>query len=104
MTVRPFPNQDSIRLRQESFFKFKLDTLKTYRNYQGDDAMVYLQFRLRIFIGFLIVIIVTGTLGFRFTEGLSLVDAFYFSIVTIATVGYGDIHPSTEAGNFLQCS
>ncbi len=63
--------------------------------------MVYLQFRLKIFIGFLIVIIITGTLGFRFTEGLSLVDAFYFSIVTIATVGYGDIHPSTVSGKFL---
>ena len=63
--------------------------------------MVDLQLRLRIFIGLLIVIIIMGTLGFRFTEGLSLVDAFYFSIVTIATVGYGDIHPSTEPGKFL---
>ena len=36
-----------------------------------------------------------------FTEGLSPVDAFYFSIVTITTVGYGDIHPSTEPGKFL---
>ena len=63
--------------------------------------MVDLRLRLRIFIGLLIVIIILGTLGFRFTEGLSLVDAFYFSIVTIATVGYGDIHPSTEPGKFL---
>ena len=63
--------------------------------------MVDLRFRLRIFIVFLVIIIVLGTLGFRFTEGLSLVDAFYFSIVTIATVGYGDIHPSTETGKFL---
>ncbi|MBW2013158.1 MAG: hypothetical protein JRI69_05135 [Deltaproteobacteria bacterium] len=63
--------------------------------------MVDLRLRLRIFIGLLIVIIIMGTLGFRFTEGLSLVDAFYFSIVTIATVGYGDIHPSTEPGKFL---
>ncbi|MGD2028577.1 MAG: potassium channel family protein [Desulfobacterales bacterium] len=63
--------------------------------------MVDLRLRLRIFIGLLIIIIVMGTLGFRFTENLSLVDAFYFSIVTIATVGYGDIHPSSEPGKFL---
>jgi DNA-binding Lrp family transcriptional regulator len=63
--------------------------------------MVDLRFRLKIFIGALIVIIILGTLGFRFTEGLSLADAFYFSIVTVATVGYGDIHPSTEPGKFL---
>ena len=63
--------------------------------------MVDLRFRLKIFIVFLLIVIVFGTLGFRLIEGLSLVDAFYFSIVTIATVGYGDIHPSTEPGKFL---
>lgn len=63
--------------------------------------MVDLRFRLKVFIAFLFIIIVFGTLGFRFLEGLSVVDAFYFSVVTIATVGYGDIHPSTEPGKFL---
>lgn len=63
--------------------------------------MLDLRFRLRIFIGVLTVIMVVGTLGFMLIEKLSLVDAFYFSIVTIATVGYGDIHPSTEPGKFL---
>jgi hypothetical protein len=44
---------------------------------------------------------VLGSLGFMFIEGLSLADAFYFSIVTIATVGYGDIHPATQTGKIL---
>jgi hypothetical protein len=35
------------------------------------------------------------------TEGLSLSDAFYFSIVTVTTVGYGDISPSNIAGKVL---
>lgn len=34
-------------------------------------------------------------------ERLSLSDAFYFSIVTVTTVGYGDIHPVTVAGKIL---
>jgi hypothetical protein len=34
-------------------------------------------------------------------EGFSLLDSFYFIIVTIATVGYGDIHPITPAGKIL---
>ena len=63
--------------------------------------MVDLRFRLKIFIGILIVVMVLGILGFMFLENLSLVDAVYFSIVTIATVGYGDIHPSTGAGKAL---
>jgi hypothetical protein len=34
-------------------------------------------------------------------ENLSLMDAVYFSIVTMATVGYGDIHPHTDMGKML---
>lgn len=34
-------------------------------------------------------------------EGKSLTDAFYFSIVTISTVGYGDIYPTTQLGKLL---
>jgi hypothetical protein len=34
-------------------------------------------------------------------ENFSLLDSFYFIIVTIATVGYGDIHPLSPAGKIL---
>ena len=60
-----------------------------------------LQLRLKIFFGVLVVTMVSGTLGFMYIEKLTLSDAFYFSIVTISTVGYGDIHPATKAGKFL---
>jgi hypothetical protein len=42
-----------------------------------------------------------GTVGFMVIEGISVSDAFYFSIVTIATVGYGDIHPATQGGKLF---
>lgn len=48
-----------------------------------------------------VAIMVLGTIGFMVVEDISLADAFYFSIVTIATVGYGDIHPATQAGKAL---
>ena len=60
-----------------------------------------LRFRLRLFIFLLILITVLGTLGFMAIEGFSPTDALYFSIVTIATVGYGDIHPLTTGGKIL---
>ena len=63
--------------------------------------MEALRFRLRVFLIVFITIMVLGSLGFMLIEGLSLADAFYFSIVTIATVGYGDIHPATQAGKIL---
>jgi hypothetical protein len=47
------------------------------------------------------VIITVGTVGFMITEGLSLSDALYFSIVTVTTVGYGDISPVSSSGKIL---
>jgi hypothetical protein len=34
-------------------------------------------------------------------EGLSFTDAFYFTVVTISTVGYGDIHPTNLASKIF---
>lgn len=58
-------------------------------------------FRLRVFLGVLFAVLLTSTLGFAFLEGLPMIDALYFSVVTVATVGYGDIHPATPTGKVL---
>jgi voltage-gated potassium channel Kch len=36
-----------------------------------------------------------GTVAYHFLEGWSFLDSLYFSVVTLATVGYGDFHPTT---------
>ena len=63
--------------------------------------METLRLRFKIFILVFFVIMLLGTVGFMFVEGLSPVDAFYFSLVTVTTVGYGDIHPATQPGKLL---
>jgi len=44
---------------------------------------------------------VVGTLFYDLHEKLSLVNSFYLSGVTLATVGYGDVHPVTDVGKIF---
>jgi voltage-gated potassium channel len=39
-----------------------------------------------------------GTAGYVVIEGWSLWDAFYMTVITITTVGYGEVHPLTAGG------
>jgi voltage-gated potassium channel len=41
-------------------------------------------------------LIVTGTLFYWRFEDWSIIQAFYFCIVTLTTVGYGDLSPTTD--------
>lgn len=34
-------------------------------------------------------------------EGWGLLDAFYFSVITISTIGYGDLAPQTALGKLF---
>jgi voltage-gated potassium channel len=53
-------------------------------------------------LGLLAVIaIVSGTGFYSLVEGLRVVDALYFSVVTLTTVGYGDFAPQTDAGKLF---
>ena len=42
-----------------------------------------------------------GTLFYWQIEGWSPLDAFYFSSITLTTVGYGDLVPETAAGKLF---
>ena len=57
--------------------------------------------RLRLYLVVFTVLLFVGITGFMFIENLSLVDSIYFSVVTMATVGYGDIHPQSSVGKIL---
>ena len=48
-----------------------------------------------------VIAVISGTGFYSIVEGLRLVDALYFSVVTLTTVGYGDFAPETDAGKLF---
>jgi hypothetical protein len=63
--------------------------------------MEHIRYRLQITGGALSGVFLLGVVGSMSLEGFSFVDALYYTTVTVATVGYGDIHPVTPAGKVL---
>ena len=62
------------------FLKFKIDT-----KFAGAIILV-------------IILMIIGTISFHFIEKWSYVDSFYFTGVTLTTIGYGDLVPVTDSG------
>ena len=54
--------------------------------------------RFRLPVTLLAIVIMFGTTGYTLIEHWSLFDAFYMTIITISTVGYGEVHPQETAG------
>jgi voltage-gated potassium channel len=71
-----------------------LATLRALRTLRRDGQFVSLAMLMGIAI-------VMGTVFYWLVEGLGLLDSFYFSVVTLATVGYGDFTPETAAGKIF---
>ncbi|MEO5628002.1 MAG: potassium channel family protein [Candidatus Saccharimonadales bacterium] len=48
-----------------------------------------------------LAMIAGGTVFYHFVEKWNWVDAYYFCVVTLATVGYGDFVPKTDIGKIF---
>jgi len=52
-------------------------------------------FRSRTYIAIILILVVilTGVLGYRFLSDLSWLDAFYMTVITVTTVGFAEVSP-----------
>jgi hypothetical protein len=55
----------------------------------------------RVLLALVVSLLVSGTTFFTFAENWSVLDAFYFSVTTLTTVGFGDPAPATALGKIF---
>lgn len=48
-----------------------------------------------------LLVIAVGTAFYTWNEGWTPIQALYFCVVTLATVGYGDLHPTNEVSQLF---
>mgnify|MGYP003618606559 FL=1 len=48
-----------------------------------------------------LTVLSTGAVFYHHVEKLSWLDSIYFCVISLATVGYGDITPKTDAGKIF---
>lgn len=59
--------------------------------------------KIRIAFAVFVLVMIVGTTGFRLLEDnfKNLLDSFFFTLITVTTVGYGNIVPQTTPGKVL---
>lgn len=57
--------------------------------------------RLKLAIVLIILVFITGVMGFRFLYDYAWIDALYMTIITISTVGYGEVQPMGTYGKIF---
>jgi voltage-gated potassium channel len=61
------------------------------------------QTRTRIYysLGAILLLILVGTIGYHLIEGWSLFDGLYMTVITLATIGYGEVHLLSQPGRYF---
>jgi voltage-gated potassium channel len=52
-------------------------------------------------ISLMALLICTGAVSYHLVEGWTYTDSLYFTVVTLSTIGYGDLYPVTQAGKMF---
>src|SRR5277367_2453766 len=84
-------------------FTLILDLIRTADFSKSGSGLTRRQRSLVVVVIILISYIAFGALVNSFLLHLSFVNALYFTVVTIETIGFGDIHPDSTASAVFIC-
>ena len=59
------------------------------------------KWKILIAVVFCMAIIAMGTAGFMMIDGYTFVEAFFMTVITISSVGYGEIRPLSDEGRLF---
>jgi voltage-gated potassium channel len=57
--------------------------------------------RLWLLLSLVITIIISGTAGYNWLEGWGFLESLYMTVITLTTVGFGEVHPLNNAGKIF---
>ncbi len=57
--------------------------------------------KLALALGLLVLVYAVGVAGYMALEGWSFQDASFMTVITLATVGYGEVHPLDAPGRWF---
>lgn len=79
---------------------FRLPALQ-YRSQYRFRRIVQIVRRLRVAVGLALFALTVGTVGYVVIEGFSWLDAYYMAVITLASVGFAEIHPLSDQGRIF---
>ncbi|WP_299252755.1 TrkA family potassium uptake protein [uncultured Lacinutrix sp.] len=66
-----------------------------------DSLLKFFRTKIYLAIALLVFVLLTGVLGFKMISGYSWVDAVYMTVITITTVGFGEVQPLDDSSKIF---
>lgn len=96
--------RDIERAQKEAQRTLGLKKAKTHQTAAGAMKVifgVYLEPEVRGLMVFVGVLLAVGTGFYMYIEDWDVIEAFYFSVASLTTVGYGDLHPTNDVSRLF---
>lgn len=65
------------------------------------NAIKQLRYKIALAMALILLSIGFGVMGYMLIEGYSFLEALYMTVITVSTIGYGEVKPLTDSGRIF---